>query len=451
MKKISTFIIVVICVGVAVALGFGTYKYLDKKYTDTNEQDKKPTEKEPENPSNPPKEYTETDYNVKLIKTVNSTQDGNYLISPYSIEIALNMLKDGAKEDSYKQIEDVIGTREIPVFNVKDRISVTNGAFIKEEYKDYVSSSYYDKLATYDAELIFDKFTSPDKINNWVKEHTYGMIPKILDEMSKDFILGLANAVAIDVKWADEFECQYTKSNKFTKSDGSTMDVEMMRKVYERGNTKYIETEDAKGIIIPYLSYDKNGEVEYNSSESEFTSLEFVGILPNGKVNDYIENLTNEKLKTLDEKAIGTDKVIIDLNIPRFAYSFDLKNFMDVLKAMGIKDVFDENKANLTGIMSVDDVKKVDPNAYNIYVSTAIHKTYIDLNEKGTKAAAVTYFGIEKATSSIDPNKKERKQIVFDKPFIYMIRDTKSKEILFFGVVEQPNEWKGSTCSNKEE
>ena len=87
-------------------------------------------------------------------------------------------------------------------------------------------------------------------------------------------------------------------------------------------------------------------------------------------------------------------------------------------------------------------------NADNVYVSKAVHKTYIDLNEKGTKAAAVTYFGMDKA-SSVAPTKKKVK-IEFNKPFVYMIRDSKTKEILFFGVVRKPNEWKGSTCSNKD-
>lgn len=438
MKKISTFIIAVLCIGVVVAAGIGTYKYLDKKNTDTNEQDKKPKEKEPENPSNPPKEYTETDYNIKLIKTVNSTQEGNYLISPYSIEIALNMLKAGAKENTLKEIEDVVGTRDITIFNVKDRISVTNGAFIKDSYKESIEKSFYDKLASFDADLVFDKFTTPDKINDWVKEHTYGMIPKILDEISADFVMGLANAVAIDVEWESQFECVNTRSEEFTKSDGKKIDVEMMHKTYEGGNTKYFETEDAKGVVIPYSSYDKDGKDEYDSKESEFTQLEFVGILPNGTVDEYIEGLTNDKLTKFDEKVTTTKESNIKVSLPRFAYSFKLQSFMDVLIAMGIKDAFDADAANFDGIIDRG----------GLYVSTAIHQTYIDLNEKGTKAAAVTYFGMDKNAM---PQQKDVKKIEFNKPFIYMIRDTKTKEILFFGVVEKPNAWKGSTCSNKEE
>ena len=84
----------------------------------------------------------------------------------------------------------------------------------------------------------------------------------------------------------------------------------------------------------------------------------------------------------------------------------------------------------------------------NLYVGEAIHKTHIDLNEKGTKAAAITYFGMFKNTSIII--EKENIEIEFNRPFIYIIKDSKTNEMLFFGVVYEPNKWNGSTCSNEE-
>ena len=434
-KKVLICIFILIFLAFLVLVGFGVYKF-------KNSEDTKQTEKKDKQP----KEYKDTDYNIKLIKTVNSTQEDNYLISPYSIEIALNMLRDGANGESKEQIDKVIGTRDIPVFDVKERISVTNGAFIKNEVKDLVNDSYYEKLKEYKAELVYDEFMTPDKINEWVKEKTWGMIPHLLDDISKDFVMGIANAVAIDVEWADEFECVNTRSEKFTKEDGSTMNTEMMHANYEHGYTKYFEMDGAKGIIIPYRGYDKNGKDEYNSDESEFTKLEFVGFLPDGSVNDFIEGLSQEKLDGFDKTVTTTNDAEINLSLPRFSYSFDYKGFASGLEAMGIEDVFNAKKADLTNIFSRENIEKM--NADNVYVSKAVHKTYIDLNEKGTKAAAVTYFGMDKA-SSVAPTKKKVK-IEFNKPFVYMIRDSKTKEILFFGVVRKPNEWKGSTCSNKD-
>ena len=86
----------------------------------------------------------------------------------------------------------------------------------------------------------------------------------------------------------------------------------------------------------------------------------------------------------------------------------------------------------------------MNKNKLTIELSEAIHKTYIDFNEKGTKAAAVTGF-LANYKSSINPNQKVY-SIIFDKPFIYMIRENNTKELLFFGTVYEPNLWNGSTC-----
>ncbi len=412
---------------ILIGIGLVGYKLLsdDNDSTDNTVLDgkEKPVQTRP---------ASETDFNMGIIKSVNSSYDkGNYLISPYSIEVAVNMLKVGAKGNTLKEIEYAVGTRDIPTFNVKDRISVANAVFIKDEYKDKVLDSFYKGIDKYKAELVYDKFVTPDKINEWVNKNTYGMIPSILNDISPDFVLGLANAVAIDVKWETSFECINTREADFTKDDGTKMKTEMMFNSLDGGNAKYFKTDDATGVILPYQSYASNGEYSENG-----TQLEFVGILPNGNVKDYVENLSMDKIKAIDSKLEGTDKHRINVYLPRFAHSFDLKDFDEVLKGNFIVEAFDPNLADFSGILGSKD----------LYVSEAIHKTYIDLNEEGTKAAAVTYFGMDKNAM---PMEKETVTVEFNKPFVYMIRDSKTKEILFFGVLREPNTWKGPTCSEK--
>ena len=362
--------------------------------------------------------FNDTDFNIKLIKTVNSNYNSNYLISPYSIEVALNMLKEGSDNNTKTEIESVVGNRKIPLLS-SNKVKIANAIFIKDIYKKYIEKDFKNNLNNnYKAEILYDEFKKPDVINNWVNKNTDGMIPKILDNMSKDFVLGLANAIAIDVKWNSEFECINTTSEKFDEK----IDVEMMHKSYS-SNAKYFENDNSKGIIIPYED-----------------NLEFVGILPNKDINTYINNLD---IDTIDKNITNaSNKIHINLSLPRFSYSFDLKNFKDILKSMGIKDAFDMNTADFTNIINKENLIKSDIN--NLYVGEAIHKSYIDLNEKGTKAAAVTYFGMFKATAMLD--EYETIDIKFNKPFVYMIRDTDTKEILFFGTVYEPNVWKGSTC-----
>ena len=396
-------------------------------FTKKRDKDNKPTPVEKNN------------FNINLIKQVDKNRKENYLISPYSIEIALNLLKEGANGNTLKEIENLIGNRELTDLTIKNRLSVANAAFIKKDYQEYVLKSYIKDLENkYNSELLYDEFKTPKVINDWVKNKTNGMIDKILDEINKDFVLGLANALAIDVEWYDSFECENTRSKEFTKDDGSKIEVEMMHKRISSDSYKYLENDNAKGIIIPYKSYNKTtGEEDFGDS-----NLEFIGILPNSSISEYINNLTDNELKDLlSNSKTPSDNLEINLSLPRFKYDYELKDFKEVLMSLGIIDVFNKNNADFTKMIPRNN------KTGNIYVGEAIHKTHIDLNEKGTKAAAVTYFGMFKSTG-IMPQEKESINIEFNKPFLYMIIDSKSNEILFLGAVYEPNKWVDSTCEN---
>ena len=378
------------------------------------------------------------DFNINLIKTVNKNKTDNYLISPYSIELALNLLKEGASGDTLDELEKVIGTRNIADVTVKDKINVANAAFIKNKYKNDIELDFEKNIKTkYNSEILYDEFTTPKVINDWVNKNTNGMIDKVIDQVSPDFSLGLANALAIDVDWDNPFECINTTSQEFTKQDGSKINVEMMHKSLEYKGYKYLENKNATGVIMPYQKYfslqtDFRSEEDYEKTDN----LEFIGILPKNDINSYIDKLTKEELDNLENTAKeANDDFEIKLALPRFKYDYELDNFKQVLKDIGIKLIFDSERADFTKIIKTT----------HIYVDEAIHKTHIDLNEKGTKAAAVTYFGFKANGMLIE---KKSVDITFNKPFIYMIRDKNTKELLFFGVVYEPNKWVDSTCEN---
>ena len=432
MKNKNNIIVIVLIILIIGATIVGVY-YLNKK----ERVSEPPTSVE--RPSDKPADLEvslNNGYVLNMLQVVNSKEKDNYLISPYSIEIALNMLKEGAEGETYNQINNVVKNRNIPVFDEKNKISVANALFIKDSEKKGISDNYVNKLQTYyRTDLIVDKFRNPDKINNWVNEKTYGMIPKILNEISPDFVLGIANAVALDVEWYDQFECVNTTSVDFTNTTG-TKKIEMM---HNSLNTDYLKTKDEIGIVLPYNSYTSSGKVDYDDKEDSI-KLEFVAIMPLKKdIRNYINDLNEKKFnEIINGFKTTTNNQEIVLSIPRFEYDFDNKHFMYDLMDLGIKDVFNPELSDLSRMKKSNNIDR-------LYVSEAIHMTHISLNEKGTKAAAVTYFGVDKATALED--KKEKIDITFNNPFMYMIRDSKTKEILFFGVVENPNEWKGSTCS----
>ncbi len=356
-------------------------------------------------------------------------KDKNYMVSPYSVEIALSMLREGAKGKTLEELNAVVPERSIKTLTVKNRVNVANAIFIKDRYKDDMLPSYMEVLdQKYNADVIVDPFKSPAKINNWVKQETNGMIPKILESMAPDFVLGVANAVAMEEKWKEEFECERTVEYSFTKADGKEFKTSMMFHSYQE-DASYYESDQMQAVILPYTTYNRNTGKKAKQGEQ----LDFIGIIPND-IDDYVSNFTLDDMKEIvDNSQLATEDYEVSVGLPRFEFSFDYgDDFKSALMGMGIKKLFSRS-CDLSGIIQ---------NENGIHVSDAIHKTYVKVDESGTKAAAVTYFGTKENTV-----RESGASIVFEKPFVFIIKDHASNEILFFGTVYEPEKWSGkNTC-----
>ena len=418
MNKKSIISIILIVLGIAlIVTGFVLFK----------DDDNNPEPANPNDPNEPVK--NNENYNSSIIKAVNKkSEKSNYLISPYSIEIALNMLKESTNNNTQKEIASVVPERTIKYFT-GDKVITSNGTFIKNNYKNLVIPKFTNTMKnTYKAELIYDDFTTPDPINNWVNEKTKGMIPKLIDRIDPQFMFGVINALVLDLKYQDKFICANTNKERFTKVDGLHMDVYMMNKTYDYGAT-YVKGDDYEAISIPY---EQDGDNEF----------ELIAINTND-IDKFINNLTDEKIKNIMNNGIkASDNNKIILKLPKFSYEYELQTpkFKEVLMELGIKEVFGTSP-DFTNFITKEDQSK-----YGIIpeLGEAIHKTYIDLNEEGTKAAAVTAFLVNDKSSM--PTNVTYYKISFDKPFIYLIREKTSNELLFFGVIYEPTKWNGNTC-----
>ena len=373
-------------------------------------------------------------FSTSFIRASHKKAKGNnYMVSPYSVEIALSMLREGAAGTSLEEIEEVVPERSIKTLAVSKKVNVANAIFIRDTYKQNVKEDFMTALKeNYGAEVIYDPFKEPTKINNWVNKETNGMIPKILNDVSEDFVLGLANAVAMEEEWLLPFECESTRKEKFKTLKGDSMNVPMMRKTFDAQVGYYKDEEgNAEIVTIPYKIYDRLSGKE---AEEEGEQLEFIGILPDD-LDSYIAGLDLEKIKTIESnKTRASNSFEVRLGLPRYEFSYDFQKFKKTLNDMGIQSVFSDS-ADLSRMLTGMDA----------YVSEAIHKTYVKVDENGTKAAAITFFGVEK--NAAIGEEKEFVEVTFDKPFIFMIKDTTSNEILFFGVVYEPEKWDASkTC-----
>ena len=402
-----------------VVVFFGSFFLL--RYIHLKDKDPKP-----EDPGNNTKEkFDFYDFDFKIIKNVSDDYPNkNVLVSPLSIGYALSMLNEGAQENTKTQISSLLGNYKIEdTNNVENHISIANGLFIKDVYKDTIKDEFTNVVKNkYSADVIYDEFKSPDVINNWISNKTYNMIDKVIEDISSDFVLAIANTIAIDVEWANKFECERTKEEDFTLSTGEKMKTAMM---HSSDDVLYIKTNKAQGIIKSYKTYDGN-------------ELQYIAILPNGNINQYLYEFNEDELSDLLNSAILPSKeVTINYSLPKYTYDFDFDNFQNALQSLGMTDAFDSQKANFDNITN------------DIYVSKAIHKAHIELSENGTKAAAVTVFMMDK--NSAEPIQKRVINVVFDKPFVYLIKDKSSNNIWFFGTVNEPLKFEDHKCETKDE
>ena len=362
------------------------------------------------------------DFGVRLFKT--SMEEGkNTLISPLSVLYALAMTANGADGETLAQMEQVLGM-DVDNLNSymlayldllpesKDyKMSLANSIWFKDDPNFLVEQSFLQTNADYYGagayKAAFDEGTHND-INNWVKEHTDGMIPEILDEIPDEAIMYLVNALAFDAKWADEYEEQQIREGRFTMEDGTRQDVDMMHSE----EYTYLKDDMATGFIKYYKD----------------RRYAFVAMLPNEgvTVSHYVDSLTGEHLRELLN---NPQDVTVFASIPKFETEYGIE-MSEVLQEMGMTDAFDWQVADFSklGTYNVDGM--------NICINRVLHKTFISVTEQGTRAGAATAVEMvaEGAMEIV-----EFKEVVLDRPFVYMLIDCETNLPFFFGTMMNVN------------
>ena len=362
------------------------------------------------------------DFGVRLFKT--SMEEGeNILISPLSVLYALAMTANGADGETLAQMEQVLGM-DVDNLNSymlayldllpesKDyKMSLANSIWFKDDPNFAVEQSFLQTNADYYGagayKAAFDEGTRND-INNWVKEHTDGMIPEIIDEIPDEAIMYLVNALAFDAKWADEYEEHQIREGRFTMEDGTRQDVDMMHSE----EYTYLEDEMATGFIKYYKD----------------RKYAFVAMLPNEgvSVSQYVDSLTGEHLRELLN---NPQDLTVFASIPKFETEYDIE-MSEVLQEMGMTDAFDWRVADFSrlGTYNVDGM--------NICINRVLHKTFISVSEQGTRAGAATAVEMvaEGAAEII-----EYKEVVLDRPFVYMLIDCETNLPFFIGTMMNVN------------
>lgn len=364
-------------------------------------------------------------FGLELFQKIRSTSDEeNIMISPLSISVALAMAYNGADGDTKTEMEETLKLNgltpeeinasyklligalqsldEKVVFELANAIFYRNGFAVKPDYLNINKNNY-------DAEVSALDFNSPSAvktINNWVANKTHDKILSIIDKLSADDRMVLLNAVYFNGIWTKEFDENGTKNRIFTKKDGTSVEIPMMNK---EDKLEYTSNSVFQAVKLPY------GNGQYNM---------LVMLPANNKTSqNVIDELSAENLNNWKNDFKTEEHVVVTM--PRFKFEFKM-GLINVLKEMGMTKAF-TGEANFSKITDKED----------LFISSVLHKSYIDVNENGTEAAAVTAITFT-ATSAGPGDTVQKIYFNVNKPFVFAISEKDTGAILFVGEVQNP-------------
>lgn len=340
------------------------------------------------------------------------------MISPLSVLAALAMTANGARGETLAQMEAALGMK-IEQLNAwfaayeaalpeaeKYKLSLANSIWFTDDESFTVMPGFLQTNADYYGAGIyrapFDDGTCRD-INSWVKEHTDGMIKKILDKIPDEAVMYLVNALAFDAEWQTIYKENQVRPGTFTALDGSERKTDMMYSTESR----YLSDDDAEGFIKYY-------------ADGKYA---FAALLPEEgtDIAEYAASLTGEGLYRM---LTNPDKITVEAAIPRFEMEYDIE-MRAVLEAMGMVDAFDGDLADFSGLGS--------STQGNLCISRVLHKTYLAVDEKGTKAGAATV--VEVVCETAAEVVGDVKRVYLDRPFLCMLVDCETMLPFFIGAV----------------
>ena len=366
-----------------------------------------------------------TIFGFNLFNEIQKTeQNNNIFISPFSVSIALAMTLNGAAAETEQAMTDTLQLQNIDAISVnpsyaqlnqtlqasdpKVTLTIANslwgkhGIPFKQDFLER-NSHYFNASIT---PLDFSDPSASDTINMWVDTNTNGKILKIVDDnIDPNIVLFLINAIYFKGSWQTEFDPSNTRDATFYLESGSTKQVPMMNRT--DNYMHYANNEDNfQAISLPYGDGQMSMYIFLPSRESDLNT--FLASLNADNWENWISQFQEQK---------------IEVQIPKFKLEYET-SLIDTLKTLGMSIAFDEGHADFSRMAPLENLDS------NLYIAKVAHKTFIEVNEEGSEAAAVTGIGI--GVTSLPP------QFIAERPFFFAIRDNETKTVLFMGTVVDP-------------
>lgn len=378
--------------------------------------------------SNPPRELTfaekslvvsGNEFGFKLFKEiVREEKDSNVFISPLSVSMALGMTYNGANGETQTAMQNALELSGLTIQEVNESyqslIELLTGLDPKVQFQ-IANSIWYHQDRNFEKEFMnlcekyFDTlvtgldFGHPDAaatINAWVEENTDGKIKEIVDDpIGGAIVMFLINAIYFKGTWTYQFDKDLTKDDEFTLPDGTKKPCKMM---VQEGDFQYLWNAGFEAIDLPYGDGKFSMTVLLPHPEADIDSL--ITELSPENWDKWMNNLSERSVK---------------LFLPRFKLECEF-GLNQALKAMGMEIAFDPYRADFTRMCKPG----------GIWIDTVKHKTYVEVNEEGTEAAAVTSVVMQEISCGLSMR--------VDRPFVFVIRENKSQNLLFMGKIIEP-------------
>jgi serpin B len=359
------------------------------------------------------------DFGLGMLRDLHERSDeANVFISPLSASMALGMTLNGAEGQTLTAMRSSLGLEGLSDADLNDAyrnltalllgldsnidLSIANSLWVREGFP--VEDAFVQALRTsFDAEvrsLDFSAASAPATINGWVGQKTNGRIDEIVQSIDPDLVLYLINAVWFKARWTDRFDPAATRDMPFHRLDGSTSSIPFMN----RTGTYGYQSNDLFQAV----------DLSYGRGAYHMTVLVPTG---SGGVDAVIDAMTPQRWTDWMGSFHETK---ISLALPRFRIEYDVA-LNETLKALGMTPAFDPAAADFSRITKARD---------DLYISSVRQKTFVEVNEEGTEAAAATSVGI--SVTSAPP------AVIVDRPFIVAIRERLSGTLLFIGRIGAP-------------
>ncbi len=343
----------------------------------------------------------------------------NIFISPLSISLALSMTYNGASGETQNAMAKTLEVQGIAISEVNNfnrilqesllsidkgtEISIANSLWANKDFS-LKQAFVYNTKAYYQAKLSnldFSDRNAATIINDWVKQQTKGKINKIIEETNSDTVIILVNAIYFKSGWRKPFDQSNTKPKPFTLDNGTKIQHPAMS---QSGVYSYLDMPEFQAIKLPYRSTRFSMDIFLPKSTFNLTKFQ--------------KQLTAKNWQVWSDQFVKREGLV---QIPKFKieYSIDL---IETLKNMGMQIAFS----------SAADFRNLS--AENVLITEVIHKTFVDVNEQGTEAAAVTLVDVGRGLVS-----PEDFQMIINRPFFFAISDRQTGTILFMGAIKNPS------------